>query len=491
MENFLSRPITFRDGDEKNTDLTQEEAAVFNHPLMLRMIWVLQIALMAYVWPSGTHTRRSHMIGVLRLAQRMFEALIQTSSSITADLHGPTTAPGQAIRFHELPHNTLLLIQRILRLAALVHDLGHGPTSHAFDGIAPLVRKIVALLDDPRLAPVRPWLERLKIESPDAKIEHEVMSCLLFSVIAHDIGCEPWVASAVAVVLLGGPVPNSIPEDLRPFLPFIRDAVSSAPFDADRGDYMKRDRRNAGAVVGDYDLEQLLRFIVCVREQDVYRLGWREQGMSAIVKALEARAELFGYIYHHDKLRACRLMLMAMAQAAQVAQLEVIDTTSLDTVLKSYRDLGDHSFLLLMAGRSRPDFPAAAPVEVLANQLLDQRLWYCVHADIRISPEQVDDLAADMEKEFPHRIFKVDKAKVAGAKDMSRAAHLVRLSANGYVSVGSGEVWFSESPDMCRLRDWPPVTRIYIVDDGSDNDVTKRLLRDAFVRCREARRSAV
>lgn len=103
--------------------LRKELFCVIDTPHFQRLRSLRQLGLLHYVFPSATHTRFEHSIGTANIAGTLLRTL--------QDLQGGT--------LRELSDRRCLLVQ----VAALVHDLGHGPFSHVFDGevIPELIRR--------------------------------------------------------------------------------------------------------------------------------------------------------------------------------------------------------------------------------------------------------------------------------------------------------------------------------------------------------------
>lgn len=161
--------------------LTSEELKVISDPLFQRLRGIKQNGLLHYVFHSATHTRFEHSIGALWVADEMLQALIRNSQVATSEgkesVKNPgAVRPGQAIDFSALDHRTMEFVFRITRLAALVHDLGHGPLSHTFDSFAPKKEELLSVLSGESWKYLRPVIE----SETGPRVSHEVMSCVLF-----------------------------------------------------------------------------------------------------------------------------------------------------------------------------------------------------------------------------------------------------------------------------------------------------------------------
>jgi HD superfamily phosphohydrolase len=113
-----------RDPVHGDVYLTHEELAVLDTPEMQRLRGVKQLGTAYLVYPGAVHTRFDHSIGVLHVTQRMVEAIDRN--------------------FELAPRDTLGVSERearVLRIAALVHDVTHIPFGHHIEDQAGLFRR--------------------------------------------------------------------------------------------------------------------------------------------------------------------------------------------------------------------------------------------------------------------------------------------------------------------------------------------------------------
>jgi uncharacterized protein len=174
---------------EFNTNDQLERAAwtVIQSRPFQRLRRVKQLGFSELVYPGATHTRFAHSIGVFHTAREMMK-IVRSNAGTN---HSRET---------------------IALAAALVHDLGHGPFSHAFETVG----------------------KRLKLRLAD----HEQMSDLLIR------------SGEVAEILtdLGGGFANDVADMIKKDgKQTLHNAVVSSQFDADRLDYMRRDRLMTGS----------------------------------------------------------------------------------------------------------------------------------------------------------------------------------------------------------------------------------------------------
>ena len=122
MENASKNIHEIRDPIHVFVRLDSDERKVLNSRCFQRLRHIHQLALTNLVYPGATHKRFEHSLGVMELAARVYD-VVTNPLNVTDDLRGrlePLTNDGQ--RYYWL---------RVLRMAALCHDVGHLPFSHA------------------------------------------------------------------------------------------------------------------------------------------------------------------------------------------------------------------------------------------------------------------------------------------------------------------------------------------------------------------------
>ncbi|KMQ49606.1 phosphohydrolase [Chitinispirillum alkaliphilum] len=125
MKAVLNIPLEIRDPVHGFISLSSWERDIINHPVFQRLRRIRQLGLTDMVYPGAMHTRFEHSLGVMHVATLMFDAV---------------TAKSKKILFDELDYNEdgLGRDRQILRLSALLHDVGHSPFSHAGEELMPL-----------------------------------------------------------------------------------------------------------------------------------------------------------------------------------------------------------------------------------------------------------------------------------------------------------------------------------------------------------------
>ncbi|MCA1623260.1 MAG: HD domain-containing protein [Acidobacteria bacterium] len=214
----------------------------------LRRIKQLGLALFAY--QAAEHSRFTHSLGALHLATRTLEKLT-TKYKIS----------GEA--------------QTAVRVAALLHDIGHGAFSHVIETILGFHHEqfsIEAVLSD---------------ETEVGQILREFSSEL---------------PENVAAIIRGN------------FRPMALAQLVSSQLDVDRMDYLLRDSLMTGAKYGIYDVEWIIKSLEIDEEND--RLYVSARGIYAVEDYLQARYYMFRQVYFHRTLRSAESVLHSLLRRA-------------------------------------------------------------------------------------------------------------------------------------------------------------------------------
>jgi HD superfamily phosphohydrolase len=216
-----------------------------------RLRRIRQLGLASLAYPGADHSRYSHSLGVMETARKILAALRR----------------GIAIE----PE-----MEELCLIAALLHDLGHGPFSHVFERISGIDHEAVT---------------RRVILDPQSQV-HQVLG-------RYRTGLPQEVVGFI---------------DGRPRRRFYHDILSSE-LDADRCDYLLRDSLNTGSRYGDYDLNWLLHALVVDSAGD--RLAVAHKGISAVEGFLQSRYHMYRNVYFHKVVRSAEGMVRLALQRAK------------------------------------------------------------------------------------------------------------------------------------------------------------------------------
>lgn len=295
-----------------------------------RLRRIRQLGFSDLVYPGATHTRFAHSIGVYHMARRLLDVIAREQG-----------------RNHDRA--------RVALLAALLHDIGHGPFSHAFEGAANAVGM-------PR--------------------RHENWSA---EIVRGDTDVNRVLRE------IDGQLPDRIGALLKEEqAKDIYAAVVSSQFDADRIDYIQRDRLMSGVQFGHVDSDWLLDCLevgsVTVGERDcpVKCLYLGPKGITVAEDYLEARYRLYWTLYMHKTTRAAEKMLEELLRAAAcslrngaLARREPVlrYLTAETPSLGAYLRLDDAAVWAALAEYAECSQPRVAE---LAGRLRDRNLYKCL-----------------------------------------------------------------------------------------------------------------
>lgn len=279
--------------------LPDELGPLIGSRVLQRLRGIRQLALANLVYPGALHTRFDHTLGVAHVARLMAERL--------------------GVKDEEL---------RLVSLAALLHDSGHGPFSH------------VSEISLDRFG------DSAKVPA-DLK-EHKIHEAVTAAIIRKDEEIRnliPKEADREAVVQLLGDWRG------RPILK----QIISGPLDADKQDYLLRDSYFCGVPYGHYDLQQLHRSLVLPDSAAEAMID--EDGVHAVEQFVLAKYYMTANVYRHrvriitDQMitRAIRLGI-ERDQISEMKKLYGFDDS--DGFIKNYQEWDDARFVETFCPRS-------------------------------------------------------------------------------------------------------------------------------------------
>jgi uncharacterized protein len=510
------RPHSILDPFHGLIRLSELEFGVIDHPLFRRLRKIKQNGLLLLVFPSATHHRFAHSCGVMHIADVMLEQV--WLNSVVSARKGAiepyeTDRTNVAIDFSAIPEPVLRWVVKVTRLAALVHDLGHGPLSHTFDSFALYREDLAEMLRGDSVPSLTAAQDRLfewdrKGSIPGSvqydRVPHEVMSCVFFGHIwdslvpagtEHEglLGDEAkTIPLAVTAAILGDPgiaASTHTTEQLR-WLPFIHDLIASAPADADRMDYLERDSRTIGVNYGLFDRNRIMKSLLCFREGEgansVYRLGVKRSGISAMENLVQARYELFVQVYYHKTNFAIGLMLKEIARVAQKEQFRLFSADSSGTAMafaqvrNRYIDLSDDQFLRVLRGLD-PGYPAMPRAAILLADAIERReLWKRLYeTDEKGAKVVFDNLRASENAEVASDLL-LRMSEPKATKDLDKGATLLARGEDGKYAPLRGHTWYGSSVIIRALsKAEANVGRVYARGAALQVATRKSLVREA------------
>ena len=312
----------------------------------LRRISQLQSA--RWVFPTAEHSRFTHGLGVMHEAGLWARSLYPTLRAVLAARSaGAAGDAGDRKPSEPIPSEGLVV--ETLRVAGLLHDVGHGPFAHYFDD-----RFLAALPAPPDSR--RPGVKSLSHEDLSQLIIERELAPVIGALrrapgnapardsFATGEAIDPrWVSFIVSKPALADP---SMPRWVRLLQPLL-----SGVFTVDNLDYVRRDAHFTGVQVG-IDAERLRRYaFMGERGLTLY-----ESGVPALEGFLGARLLLYQQVYFHRTVRAIDLDL---AEVFAPSILAIFGDRSPVDRLGDYADLDEYALLHQAARWSRGEDIAA------------------------------------------------------------------------------------------------------------------------------------
>jgi len=269
---FETRTTKVMDSVLGSIVLEEHERHLINTPPVQRLRMIRQIGAASLVFPGALHTRFAHSLGVLELATRIYDRLAAASDEMAVSV--ADFAPEEHFTMES---------RALLRLAALLHDVGHAPFSHLTEALASPGYDADA------------YARNIICSSPIADIIHDF---------AHQSGFA--FDSAVVADLARG--------TLRGPLAWMN-RLLHAPLDADKLDYTLRDAIFCLGSRAEVDVEAIAGAFRIVASppgtdhESAWVLALREVASPAIEAFFELRQRLFEQVYSDPAVRAYRAHL--------------------------------------------------------------------------------------------------------------------------------------------------------------------------------------
>jgi len=237
---------TIRDPLWNNIRLEPLATRLMDTGVMQRLRYIRQLGLAFLVYPGATHSRFEHALGTYHLSRRSL-ALLQEHEAVPADAAA------------------------IARMAALLHDVGHYPFSHALEEIGAPHHENVA--------------------------RDLVMQGDIAEILCAELGPD---APARVVALIQGKSGESL------------QGLIAGSLDLDKIEYLKRDALMCGVPYGEIDVDRLLHSLVVVDGQ----IGVLEKGLAALESLLFAKYQMYRNVYWHHAVRSATAMYKRLVEDA-------------------------------------------------------------------------------------------------------------------------------------------------------------------------------
>jgi uncharacterized protein len=281
------------------------EKTIIDSDWMQRLRYIYQLQSARWVYPSAEHSRFQHSLGAMHVAGRFARHLYPTLREVVTASGGKCPSAN--------------FIEGLLRVTALLHDVGHGPFGHFFDDH---------------------FLSEFKLthEMVGQKIIQEKLAPLIRAIRRCPAGPfdpgEVIDPEHVAFLILKDPLKNSA--RFPKWLVFLQPVLGGI-YTADNLDYVLRDSYMCGVAVGPIDLNRLIHYTFFTDKG----LTLHKTGLPALQMFLNTRLYLYTNVYYHRTTRAIDIHLKDIFPETIHAIFPYHPTKRLD----KYLDLTEWSLL--------------------------------------------------------------------------------------------------------------------------------------------------
>ncbi len=380
--------------------VNETELKIIDTPIFQRLRRIKQLSGAHLTYPGAQHTRFEHSLGVMHIV-------------------------GQA--GNSLKDKGIINIDDIadLRLAGLLHDIGHGPFSHLFE----------------------------EILQEKTKISHEDLGkkIILKTEVGDILSQSGFDKKYITNLAFGGSK-----------TPFMNEIISGV-LSADMMDYLKRDGYFTGAEHAKIDHKRITQSL------DVYkkRLALEKSALYSFESMMHSRYQMFKAVYFHKTVRSGEVMIL---EAIRLADKELhISSSKLDDFLKL---TDDHLLLKILSSSSQKKELNRA--KKFVRDYLDRRLLKCVYERILTSKKNLGEIKT---KELRKKIAKTSKIEeyeiyvdssvtpsIPLAPSKKESQSIILISKSSHASRAK-EIPISQIPQVSTISGFMNILRVYTTNN--------------------------
>jgi len=270
--------------------ITEWEEQIINSPFFQRLRWIRQLGFANYIFPGAEHNRFSHVIGVMHSMDQMIRAL------------GLSVADSEL--FDPRSKNQASMLHKSLRIAALLHDIGTFPFSHAIE------YAYVRHGNDKRSAALDKTKGGRTKRVKDLPNSHEHLGSFI-------IKNTRFAGGLTQILEHYGFDVKMISDIIKGESPYlIANQLMHSDLDADRMDYLLRDSHYTGIKYGQFDREYILANLVTYDAgQNQLAFGVRENAQHAVEDFLIARFSWYSQVIKNEGSAKFDIMSSHIAKA--------------------------------------------------------------------------------------------------------------------------------------------------------------------------------
>ena len=349
--------------------LDTDERKVLNSRPFQRLRYIHQLALTYLVYPGATHRRFEHSLGVMELADRVF--------SVVTDPVYSTDSSREVLP----PSDQLLYWRRVLRMAALCHDIGHFPFSHAAEG------------------------ELLPEGWDHERMTREIISSEEMTSIWNDV-TPPLRPEDIIKIALGPKKARDL--EFSNWEVILSEIIVGDAFGVDRMDYLLRDSHHVGVAYGKFDHYRLIDTMRILstpgpgekEEPAEPALGVEEGGIQSAEALMLARYFMYSQVYLHHVRRIYDIHLKDFLK-------QWLDGGWFSTHVSRHLEMTDNEVTAALRSAA---FDENHPGHLHAQRIVEREHFRLIYernpADVEINPEAgqaiLDALSAEIRtRQFP------------------------------------------------------------------------------------------
>ncbi len=304
-------------------NLTAVEKEIVDTPIFQRLHHIKQLGMANIIWPNAVHTRFAHSLGVMHTIDRMI-AHIQTSKEC------------KDIAIEREEHQTL-------RLAALLHDIGHFPFSHVGEKATEQVASEKA---DEEEIEKEPGAAAPKETARGSSKLHERLSSEIiqkWGELREIIEKHNYNPEEVGNIIVGAST-------------FLHTMLLHSELDADRLDYLIRDSKTLGVSYGNIELDLIVSTLGTKSYEDKLIIGVTEKGLRAVEHYVLARYFMYSQVIFYPKLFYLENLLLRVYKFMinkEISGVRIPDESKLYDIIArndhhEFYDFNDHQLYYTM-----------------------------------------------------------------------------------------------------------------------------------------------
>ena len=265
--------MEIRDPVHGSIYFSDPEVAVIDSPEYQRLRAIKQLGFSEFSYPGATHNRYLHSLGVCHLVGEVFDSVFRAY---------PFAKSSHRINFRQ-----------IVRLAALLHDIGHGPLSHTTEQVMPLCKDLnIKVYQDPSQGGRRANHEDYTIKYITDSNLAEVIREKFPEIDPYHVAC---------LIDKNLPAKDDFFIDGNINFRCILSQLVSSELDADRMDYLERDSYYCGTNYGKIDLGWLVQNLTFYLKDNQMFLALNRRALYAFDDFLISRHHMYLMVYFHHK----------------------------------------------------------------------------------------------------------------------------------------------------------------------------------------------